>query len=78
MQYYLKEFQIPEMTAELIFKYLQGMLTADVHYCTLFSNLINVEKLFSTMVLLLGHCAKKLAVPTTQETGIDRLLGANG
>ena len=77
IQYYLKEFQVPEVSADLVFKYLHAMLTDKAEYSTLFSNLINVEKLFASMILVLGHCVKNIEMPKSQENVVDQLLSVN-
>ena len=53
------------------------MLTNKVEYGTLFSNLSNVEKLFASMILVVGYCVKNSEIPKSQDNDIDKLLSIN-
>jgi hypothetical protein len=53
------------------------MLTNKVQYNSLFSNLNNIEKLFSSMILLLSFCANKVEAPKSQDSLIDKILSLN-
>ena len=53
------------------------MLNNNIQYSTLFSNLNNIEKLFSSMILILSHCASKVEASKDQDNLIDKLLGVN-
>ena len=54
------------------------MLTNKVQYSSLFSNLNNIEKLFSSMILLLSFCANKVEAPKNKDSVIDnKILGLN-
>ena len=65
------------MSADLVLKSLYAMLTNKIQYSTLFSNLNNIEKLFSSMILILNYCAGKAEAPKSQDNLIDKILSVN-
>lgn len=77
VQYYLKEFQIPEVSSEIVLKYLHALLTDKVSYCALFSNAANIQKLFASLMLLLGFYSRDLGSPRDQSSIINKLLTIN-
>lgn len=56
-------------------KYLLALLNKKVTFCSLFSNYSNLQKLFSSLILLLTHFSKtNIAAPTASNTTEEQLL----